>query len=91
MVPSMRALLSIAVAVALGAGCTQPRSKTCTDICSRESDCITAVKSEIPFDEKECVAACEVLRADQDNLAKVEQHRQCVMNNASCQAVLDCP
>jgi hypothetical protein len=72
-------------------GCTQPRSKTCIDICARESDCITATKAEIPFDEKECVSACEVLRADQQNLAKVEQHRDCVMKNASCAAVLECP
>ncbi len=80
------------VLVLCTAACTQPRSKTCTDICSRESDCITSVKSEIPFDEKECVAACEVLRADQQNLAKVEQHRECVMKpNASCEAVLECP
>lgn len=71
--------------------CTQPRSKTCTDICARESDCITAVKSDIPFDEKECVAACEVLRADPQNVTKVEQHRTCVMSNASCQDVLACP
>ena len=83
--------MRFAVILAVLAGCTQPRSKTCTDICARESDCITATKSEIPFDEKECVAACEVLRADQSNLAKVEQHRECVMNNASCQSVLDCP
>jgi hypothetical protein len=73
------------------AGCTQPRSKTCTDICARESDCITATKSEIPFDEKECVAACEVLRGDQNNLAKVVQHNECVMKTASCQSVLECP
>ena len=86
----MRALLMLSVVLATG--CTQPRSKACTDICSRESDCITAVKSEIPFDEKECIAACEVLRADQQNLAKVEQHRECVMkNNQTCEAVLDCP
>lgn len=84
----MRALLVLAVL----AGCTQPRSKTCTDICSRESDCIAATKSEIPFDEKECVAACEVLRGDEQNLAKVEQHSECVMKNgASCPAVLECP
>ncbi len=48
-------------------------------------------KSEIPFDEKECVAACEVLRADEQNLAKVEQHRECVTKSASCPAVLECP
>lgn len=85
---AMRALLL----VALLAGCTQPRSKTCTDICSRESDCITSTKSEIPFDEKECVAACEVLRGDEQNLAKVEQHGECVMKNVnSCEALLDCP
>lgn len=83
--------MRFAVILAVLAGCTQPRSKTCVDVCSRESDCITATQSEIPFDEKECIAACEVLRADQQNLAKVEQHRECVMNNSSCQAVLDCP
>lgn len=84
----MRALLVVTLLV----GCTQPRSKQCTDICSRENDCIAATKSEIPFDEKECVAACEVLRGDQQNLAKVEQHAECVMKNAaSCPAVLECP
>ena len=77
--------------VALLAACTQPRSKTCVDICARESDCINATKAEIPFDEKECVSACEVLRADQQNLAKVEAHKECVMKNASCAAVLECP
>ena len=86
MVP-MRALVVLAVL----AGCTQPRSQACTDICSRESECVTSTKSGIPFDEKECVAACEVLRNDEQNLAKVEQHRECVMKNASCPAVLECP
>ena len=83
----MRTLLGLA----LLAACTQPRSKTCTDICARESDCVTATKSEIPFDEKECIAACEVLRADQQNLAKVEQHKECVLGKASCTDVLECP
>ena len=83
--------MRIALVLALLAGCTQPRSKTCVDICSRESDCITATKADIPFDEKECVSACEVLRADQQNQAKVESHRECVMKNASCKDVLECP
>lgn len=83
----MRAVLVLV----LLAGCVQPRSKTCSDICSKESDCITSTKSEIPFDEKECVAACEVLKADQSNQAKVEQHHACVTKTESCSAVLDCP
>lgn len=73
------------------AACTQPRSKTCTDICTRESDCVTSTNSQIPFDEKECVAACEVLRGDQQNLAKVEQHKECVLGKVSCADVLECP
>jgi hypothetical protein len=72
-------------------GCTQPRSKQCVDICARESDCHAATKSEIPFDEKECVAACEVLRSDPNSATKVKQHEECVMKNATCQAVLECP
>jgi len=83
--------MRIALVLVLLAGCTQPRSKTCVDICSRESDCITATKADIPFDEKECVSACEVLRADQQNVAKVESHRECVMKNVSCKDVLECP
>jgi hypothetical protein len=79
------------VALALVAGCTQPRSKTCTDVCSRENDCITSTNSTDPFDEKECVVACEMLRNDQQNLAKVEQHKECVLGKASCTDVLDCP
>ena len=49
--------MRIALVLALLAGCTQPRSKTCVDICARENDCINATKSEVPFDEKECVVA----------------------------------
>ena len=83
--------MRFALVLALVAGCTQPRSKTCVDICTREADCINATKAEIPFDEKECVSACEVLRSDQQNAAKVDAHKQCVMTNASCAAVLECP
>jgi hypothetical protein len=84
-------MVRFALVLALLAGCTQPRSKTCVDICARESDCIAATKEEIPFDEKECVSACEVLRSDQQNEAKVEAHKECVMKNTSCGDVLKCP
>ena len=83
--------MRFAVVLVLLAGCTQPRSKTCTDICSRESDCITSTNSTIPFDEKECVVACEMLQNDQDNLAMVQHHKECVMSKASCSDVLECP
>jgi len=76
----------------LAAACTQPRSKTCTDICARENDCIASTNSQTPFDEKECIVACEMLRNDREqNLATVEQHKECVMSKASCTDVLDCP
>ena len=84
-------IVRFALVLVLAVACTQPRSKTCIDICARESDCHAATKSEIPFDEKECVAACEVLNSDPQNQPKVAQHQECVMKNASCQAVLDCP
>jgi hypothetical protein len=59
-------------------------------VCTRESECISATNTSIPFDEKECVAACGVLEADQENVAKVEHHAACVTSQASCAAVLDC-
>lgn len=83
--------MRFALVLLAATACTQPRSKTCIDICARESDCVTATNSQMPFDEKECVAACEVLRNDQQNLAKVEQHKECVLSKASCDEVLECP
>jgi hypothetical protein len=81
----------VVFAVLLAAACTQPRSARCKQVCSSEADCITRTNSSIPFDEKECVAACAVLEADQDNLAKVEKHAECVARNqGACQAMLDC-
>ena len=79
------------VAIALLAGCTQPRSARCRQICAREAECMTATSSAVPFDEKECVAACSALEGDPDNLAKVEKHRACVTRASSCTAVLECP
>jgi hypothetical protein len=77
--------------LALAVACTQPRSARCKDVCSREADCVARTNSPIPFDEKECVAACAVLEADPDNLAKVEKHAECVAkNHGACRAMLDC-
>jgi len=73
------------------AGCTQPRSKHCREICKREADCIDTTSSKVPFDEKECVAACSVLEADvADNGAKVARHYECVTKSQTCPAVLEC-
>ena len=83
--------MRILLALALAAACTQPRSARCKDVCSREADCVARTNSAIPFDEKECVAACAVLEADPDNLAKVEKHAECVAKNqGACRAMLDC-
>lgn len=84
-------LVFLALSFALGA-CTQPRSARCKQLCASEADCIATMKdSTIPFDEKECVAACGVLEADQENLAKVEKHAECVARNQhSCKAMLEC-
>lgn len=88
---AVRSALVLAVFLALGAGCTQPRSARCRQICTREGECVTATSNTMPFDEKECVAACSALEGDPDNLAKVEKHRACVTSAPSCAAVLECP
>jgi hypothetical protein len=78
-------------AIAVLASCTQPRSKLCKEVCAKEYECVTTTNSSLPFDEKECVAACAVLEADQDNLAKVQKHADCVRaNQSSCTSVLAC-
>ncbi len=81
----MRFLLLVALAA-----CTQPRSPRCKQVCAREYECVIATKADVPFDEKECIAACAVLEQDQDNLAKVQKHTDCVNKQQACSAVLEC-
>jgi hypothetical protein len=100
--PRMRAVLpsmvdivcaaSIFVALALaGAGCTEPRSTACKEVCKREAECVDATGNKVPFDEKECVAACAALEHDvEHSAAKVARHIDCVTRQPSCAAVLEC-
>lgn len=83
----MRALL---FAVLLAA-CTEPRSAACRDVCKREAECIEETSSKLPFDEKECIAACSALEHDVTvNAAKVQRHIDCVNKQTVCTAVLEC-
>lgn len=79
------------LALVLVAACTQPRSARCKHICAREYECQAQVNSAVAFDEKECIAACAVLESDDQNLAKVQQHSECVEKTADCRQALDCP
>ena len=68
--------------------CSQPRSEACKAVCAKEADCVKQTSSAVPFDEKECVAACSALEADQDNIAKVQKHYDCVMSQPDCGSVV---
>jgi len=71
--------------------CTEPRSPACKDVCKREAKCVDELGDKIPFDEKECIAACAALEHDAaNNAAKVARHIDCVTKSASCSAVLEC-
>ncbi|MFT3695342.1 MAG: hypothetical protein QM831_19570 [Kofleriaceae bacterium] len=74
----------------LAFGCVQQRSARCKQVCAREYECVTSTSSSVPFDEKECIAACAVLEADPDNLAKVQNHADCVAKHTACNEVLEC-
>ena len=78
------------VALVVIASCVQQRSARCKQVCAREYECVTATSSAITFDEKECIAACAVLEADQQNLAKVQKHADCVAKHTACSDVLEC-
>jgi hypothetical protein len=86
----MRCLALIALLI----GCTQPKSAECKEVCRREAECVDQVDTtapKIPFDEKECIAACDALQHDvADNGAKVKRHIDCVNKQPSCAAVLEC-
>ena len=82
-----------AAACAIGAlaACTEPRSTACKEVCKREAECVDTTGSKMPFDEKECIAACAALEHDvQNSAAKVQRHIACVLQQTSCSAVLEC-
>jgi hypothetical protein len=84
----MRLLLLAAI---FAAACTEPRSPACQEVCKREAECVEETSSKIPFDEKECIAACSALEHDATvNAAKVQRHIDCVNKQSSCSAVLEC-
>ena len=84
-------LPAVALLGVLLASCTEPRSAACKEICKREAQCIEEVDSKIPFDEKECLAACAALEQDEStSAAKVQRHKECVQKQQSCAAVLEC-
>ncbi|MBX3154451.1 MAG: hypothetical protein KF773_00500 [Deltaproteobacteria bacterium] len=86
-----RLWLSPIGAILLISACTEPRSKQCRDVCRRELECIEETGAKVPFDEKECVAACAMLEHDAaDSAAMVRRHIECVSKQQSCNAVLEC-
>lgn len=88
----MRLLAALAaVAAVCACACTEPRSPECKQACKREAECIDSTGSKLPFDEKECIAACAALQNDvQHSAAKVLRHIECVKKQTSCVAVLEC-
>ena len=99
----MRRLYALAVLASLSGwllACTEPRSTACKEVCKREAECIDATASKVPFDEKECIAACAALEHDiEHSAAKVQRHVECVRaatatttttTAAGCKAVLEC-
>jgi hypothetical protein len=87
----MRLLAFVVTTAAWASACTEPRSPECKQACKREAECIDSTGSKLPFDEKECIAACAALQNDvQHSAAKVLRHIECVKKQTSCVAVLEC-
>ena len=75
-------------------GCTEPRSKTCRDVCAREAACRESVDNADNFDEGECLDACAALERDEISAQSVEKHAECVRAAAAaddCKALVACP
>jgi cytochrome c556 len=88
------AMVELVCAVSIcsaSAGCTEPRSTACKEVCKREAECVDATGNKLPFDEKECIAACAALEHDvEHSAAKVARHIDCVTKQQACPAVLEC-
>jgi hypothetical protein len=92
-------IVGLAVVVSVLFSCTEPRSTACKEVCKREAECIDSAGSagidaagnKLPFDEKECIAACAALEHDvEHSAAKVQRHIDCVNKQTACSAVLEC-
>ena len=87
----VRLVVIAATAWIAGAGCTEPRSTACKEVCKREAECVDQVGGKLPFDEKECIAACAALEHDvAQSAAKVAHHIDCVNKQQACAGVLEC-
>jgi hypothetical protein len=81
------ALLAVAFA------CRGARSP-CERICREEASCVAETGVPIPFDEKDCRAACSSLDRDPQSVALVQKQLRCVNSatgDTKCQTVItDC-
>lgn len=82
---------AIFLAAFLLAGCTEPRSKRCQDVCAREAECRDQVRATDNFDEGECLDACAALERDVEAESEVARHAECVRSAPTCAAVVACP
>jgi hypothetical protein len=86
----MTPVIRIVLALAVLAGCTEPRSKTCREVCAREAECREDIETSDSFDEGECLDACAALERDQVQAEAVIKHADCVRAAASCEDALRC-
>jgi hypothetical protein len=87
----MTAMWRYALVLLCAAGCTQPRSKTCSDICAREAECHEHMDTHENFDEGECLDACAALERDAQMTEVLKKHADCVLpKDKSCEQVLVC-
>ena len=84
-------MLRIALLILLLAGCTEPRSKRCQVVCSKEAECDDKVEAADNFDEGECLDACAALERDVEAESQVARHSDCVKAAQTCDAVIACP
>jgi hypothetical protein len=87
----MRAVLAGLALLLLAAGCTEPRSRRCQDVCAREAECHRRVETDDNFGESECLDACAALERDVEAEAQVARHAACVFAATTCAEVLACP
>jgi hypothetical protein len=82
------ALALIVIFVIFVASCVQQRSERCKHVCAREYECVTQLGTA-PFDEKQCIAVCSDLEANQQ-AARVQAHVECVAAHPACNETLEC-
>jgi hypothetical protein len=86
----MRVIAAVLLALVGLLGCGERARPRCSEVCTREAECMRAHDPEAVWDTGECADACGQLERSGQTLRAVEAHLSCVEQATGCEQILEC-